>query len=761
MALSAPLVALCLVAVLAAAGILGITRLRADDALDDLLRSKSPEYLTFERFRASFPTSELDVVVVAHLPTPVAADILERLRDLHLDLALGPGVANVFSMFTTHRPDAQTGRLVPIIAAPLPSGTEYTRLLGELAEDKLVAGRFYRRLADGSALALLVAELDRATVQEKGLTTVVAGVSDEIRRLASTARLRLEVTGAPVMKTDILNASIADSRLFNIAGFAIGIGICWLFFRNLRLLLLVLVPTTLAVLCSIGLIGLLGQSLNPLMNTIIPLVMVMSFSNGLHLVFAIRGGFARGTDRRAAIADAVMTVGPACVLSAATTAIAFASLTLTDSRLVNTFGLTAAAATGLSLLLIVVAMPPLALFLFPAEVDIERKSPADAASPFDHGLDRLCRWLSRHVIANAMLIAAVGGIALVGSSWLYLQLEPRYRLTDIIPDSRETATAAALVDKEFGGLNVLHVMISWRGTLDEQAEDIWSAIDDVHRLLAAEPLLANTRSINEIHWQGPQGGRFGSAWIDSLPMGLAGRYFSADRQAAVISANARDVEARQLDGLRRDIEARLDTVRQRHPALAMELTGFAPLSASRAIHTIGSLNRGMLTAMLIVVLLLAVLFRSVELALIGFSVNLFAVVATGAWLYFSHTGLQYVSVVGLTVAFGIAVDDTVHFLNRFRLAMEAGLPWRAAVKNTLEHTGPILVLTTIVVVCGMATTLASDVPPTRIFGMLAITTLLFALFGDIVILPACLIAYRRIRLHFARKERWPMRARSG
>jgi predicted RND superfamily exporter protein len=131
--------------------------------------------------------------------------------------------------------------------------------------------------------------------------------------------------------------------------------------------------------------------------------------------------------------------------------------------------------------------------------------------------------------------------------------------------------------------------------------------------------------------------------------------------------------------------------------------------------------------------------------------NLFPIVTVGAFLYLSGSGLQFASVMGLTVAFGLAVDDTIHFLNRYELEKRAGGGNGLAglgqrVGDAIAHIGPVLILTTMVLLCGLSVTSLSDLPVTRLFGQLSMATLAAALIADLFILPALILAAGRLGL---------------
>ena len=138
-------------------------------------------------------------------------------------------------------------------------------------------------------------------------------------------------------------------------------------------------------------------------------------------------------------------------------------------------------------------------------------------------------------------------------------------------------------------------------------------------------------------------------------------------------------------------------------------------------------------------------FRSAGIAALSVVPNLFPILTAGTWIYLTGGGLEYASVISLTVAFGIAVDDTIHFLNRLRFEMTRNRSLDDAVYQTISRIGPVLVLTTLVLVVGLAVTVFSDLPAMRKFGELFISTLAAALIGDVLLLPAIVLSLRKLR----------------
>jgi predicted RND superfamily exporter protein len=107
-------------------------------------------------------------------------------------------------------------------------------------------------------------------------------------------------------------------------------------------------------------------------------------------------------------------------------------------------------------------------------------------------------------------------------------------------------------------------------------------------------------------------------------------------------------------------------------------------------------------------------------------------------------GLQFASIVALTVAFGLGLDATIHYLNRLRLEERPGEDPALGVKRATVLVGPALILTSLVLACGLAVTVFSDLPSLRLFGWLSAFTLIAALVGDLLILPATVMLFRRL-----------------
>ena len=159
---------------------------------------------------------------------------------------------------------------------------------------------------------------------------------------------------------------------------------------------------------------------------------------------------------------------------------------------------------------------------------------------------------------------------------------------------------------------------------------------------------------------------------------------------------------------------------------------------------IEKLNRGLTVEFALVAIFIGLAFRSVVVMLSCILPGIFPVVLSGTLLYLMGEGLQFASVVALTVSFGLGLSATIHFLNRLRLETTPGVSPELAVERATVLVGPALILTTVVLACGLVVTVFSDLPSLRLFGWLSAFAMISALVADLLILRPTIMFLRRL-----------------
>jgi predicted RND superfamily exporter protein len=178
----------------------------------------------------------------------------------------------------------------------------------------------------------------------------------------------------------------------------------------------------------------------------------------------------------------------------------------------------------------------------------------------------------------------------------------------------------------------------------------------------------------------------------------------------------------------------LQPIRSANPGYTIAVTGLSAIAARNSAGMIDKLNLGLTLEFLFVAAFIGLAFRSFAVFLASILPGIFPVVVSGALLWISGEGLQFVSVVALTVSFGLGLSATIHFLNRLRIEERPGEDPSMGVMRATILVGPALILTSVVLACGLAVTVFSDLPTLRLFGWLSAFAMLMALAADLLIL---------------------------
>jgi uncharacterized protein len=219
-----------------------------------------------------------------------------------------------------------------------------------------------------------------------------------------------------------------------------------------------------------------------------------------------------------------------------------------------------------------------------------------------------------------------------------------------------------------------------------------------------------------------------------IPEHLVRRFISADQKAVVVSGRVPDLDSSKILPVVDKLDESLNVVRQKHPGYEIAVTGLSAIAARNSANMIEKLNRGLTIEFALVAIFIGLAFRSVVVMLSCILPGIFPVVLSGTVLYLLGEGLQFASVVALTVSFGLGLSATIHFLNRLRLEMKPDVSPELAVERATVLVGPALILTTVVLACGLVVTVFSDLPSLRLFGWLSAFAMISALFADLFIL---------------------------
>jgi predicted RND superfamily exporter protein len=731
-----------LVVVLAA---FGVARLRVDDSLSQLFRSDTDEFRQYEEVSRRFPSAEFDILVVVEGDV-LGRDSLQGLRDLVTDLQLVDGTRGLISLFSARQPPAYSGGLPePLFPEDLPpDGPGYDAFVAKVMDNEIIKGKL---LSLDGTLALVVLALDPEIVGGRGLSTVVSEIRGTVDLDLAGTGVTGRLSGVPVMQLEIRNAVERDRLIYNAIGFIAGCVIAGLFFRRVSFIVIAAGPPLVAILWSLGALGWFDFRLNMFLNVMTPLIMVMGFSDSMQVTFAARDRLLAGDSKYEAFKWALLVVGPAVVVTDLTAALSFIALMFSKSELIRTFGYAGAVSCVVAFLAVIILVPLLGVLLVRNEKTFAARV-RDADTSVDV-LRTVCTWIANVMVKRPGLYSLIALLVVGGLVFMFANLEPRYRLADQVPDKEQAVAASGSIDAKLAGANPIDVLVELPSGKNIFEPDALDAIGAIHTAVESEKGVANVWSVETLRrWLIERMGRTDpqavEEYVHLLPRDIVGRFVSDEEDAVVISGRIPDIDASELLPVVEALDKSLDTVRAEHPDYNIAVTGLSAIAARNSALMIDQLAESLTWEMIAVAALIGIAFRSLLVMTVAILPGLFPIVVAGAILWYLDAGLQFASIVALTVAFGLGLDATIHFLNRLRLEDRPDEDPAEGVKRATVLVGPALILTSLVLACGLAVTVFSDLPSLQLFGWLSAFTLIAALVGDLLILPATVTFLRRM-----------------
>ena len=603
-------------------------------------------------------------------------------------------------------------------------------------EHPLVVGQL---LSPDAGTLLLLVTYDWALVQDEA--DVTEGVVETARAAAAEhpgVPITCALTGPVPIRLEWVRNRDANERIFQLVGYGLILALSAVLFRGLSVVLVTAAAPALGVVWTLGLVRAIGLEDNPFSHVILPVLLsLVGFADSVHMMVDIRRGLAAGLAPREACRRALATVGVACFLTMITTAIGMASLSLARHEVVRDFGWSCVIGVACTWVAVLTVLP--LCCATPWSRVLARGAGREVIGGQLHRVARGIDFTLRHARATSAL--TIGLFAFLAI--LALRLEPDDRKANILPPGSPAQRALDQIDRAMGGLDVCSADLSWAG--ERPPEEVADVLGEVDRLLAAEPLLGHPLSVCRLvdALPGEGAARDRMDLLDLLPPPLKESLYDPAKGSARVTFRVPDRGTVACKPTFERVEEGLRRIEAAHPGFELSLSG-EPIMRWRDLYqVVMDLARSLGTAAIEILVVMVVAFRSLRLGLIAIVPNMLPLGAAAGWMVATGQPLDIVAVCALTICLGIAVDDTIHFLSRYRFELDQGLGKTEAIRSAFAEVGTGMIMTTIVLVAGFSSVLLSESRDHRAFAMLGVVTLGIALFCDIFCLPALVAVFDR------------------
>ncbi len=627
----------------------------------------------------------------------------------------------------------------PILPRGQASPQRFTAAKERALKHPLVVGQL---LSSDAKTLLLSINFDWLAIrQDSDCSEALIEVAQRVAAKHPSVSMQFSVTGAVPLRLMMIQNQEANQLKFQLIGYGMILIMASVLFRGISVVLVVAAAPALGVFWTLGFLRYFDLQFNPFSDVILPILLsLVGFTDGVHMMVYIRRCLSEGMSPRNACKKTLGAVGLACFLTSLTTAIGMGSLTLAHHKIVIEFGwacVLGVTATWISVMLVI----PL---ICSTRWSDRLKKGADRDMVDSH-LQRIGPWIG-WVVRHAKTIS-YGGIALsIVLFFVALTLKPDDRKSNSLPSGGPAQMALAHLDRTMGGLDICRINLSWPGS-DPTAEQVIEIVSEVDGQLSKEPLIGHTLSICKVLDALPGEGSSISkvSMIELLPSPLKLALFDPDQHNATITFRVQDLGSAAYRNVFERIETSLEKIHQEHAEFRYTITGDAISRWKNLFQIVTDLSTSLGTASIVIFVVLGIAYRSVRIGLISVVPNLLPLVAAASWMAITGQPLEVVSVCAFTICLGIAVDDTIHFLSRYREEQLVYPDRKRAIEEAFQGVGTGMIMTTVVLVAGFSSVLISETRDHRIFASLGIITLVTALLCDLFLLPALLAEFDRDR----------------
>jgi hypothetical protein len=598
---------------------------------------------------------------------------------------------------------------------------------------------------DGKAFLLLVK--NKTGMSKEAGDVLYQAIREKIEE--SELKLRA-VAGKIQTQGDFVKLMQSEFGFFFAISLVVMLLILTLLFRSWWGVVIPFVVLLIGVLWAFGVILWMGKPL-ALMSVMQPTIfLIVGLSALIHFFVHLVKKLQADTDQKEAIRHAYKQLFIPVLLTMMTTALGFFSLWFTSIPALQDFGLTTAIGIFM-IFLAVIGISPGLLYLVSKSLKakpLKAKRAVSLQTLFSLILKR------RKVIGFGFLAMSIIAV------FLGLRIPINGYLLDNLPFDHPIREDFGYFDSEFGGSNPFELSLE----LGEEANTIWDydvlqqvqkLEEELNKVFGENKFISPitlTKTLNQAQNQGdvdafrfPSRGQFirmqrilrqGSGGLEEGLIDSTGRI-------SRISGRLPDFGSYKMRNLRseldRFIQSELDS-----SLLKTRWTGTAYLIDQGHESVTWQMARGLGVAFLLVGLIAGILFRSWRISFLLLIPNVIPLLLMLAVMYFLGIEFKLTTAILFTVAFGIAVDDSIHFMTRFRLELGSGRSFFYAMKRTFLETGKAILLTTIVLVSGFVLFVMSDFGVTFYSGVLISCALIFALLADLMLLPLLLIPMKRV-----------------
>jgi predicted RND superfamily exporter protein len=606
--------------------------------------------------------------------------------------------------------------------------------------------------ADSSAATLMVITLNREVLDSKYRNALFEKIDSEVAAFHNYTGIEVHKSGLPYIRANSTTKVASEIKIFLALSILITSLILYLFFRSFKATMYSMLVVSVGVVWSMGMLSLFNFEVTILTGLIPPLLIVIGIPNCIFLLNKYHSEYKEHGNQIKALSRVIQKVGNAIFLTNTTTALGFATFIFTQSAILVQFGIVAAIDIFVVFILSILMIPIIFSFLKPPKKrhvkHLENKLMANIVAKMEY----LVKYQRKaiYIVTVVVVLLSVYGVSLMTTTG---------NIIDDLPKNDPIVEDLKFFEKSFNGVMPFEVVIDTKkagGVFADNGKTLYK-IKKLQKEFSAYSQFSKPLSIVEAIKFSYQSYKKGNPKFYILPpateLNKLKKYIEKDNKKSKFSAfidstNQRtrisfqmaDVGTKEMNTLLADIRPKIDSIFSPQE-YKVTLTGTSVVFLKGTDYLVDNLFTSLTLAIILIASLMSVLFSSLRMVMVSLIPNLLPLLTTAGLMGYFGIAIKPSTILIFSIAFGITVDDTIHFLAKYRQELKHH-QWniKEAVILALRETGVSMIYTSIVLFFGFGVFTVSSFGGTVALGILVALTILMAMLADLLLLPSLLLS---------------------
>nr|WP_321484618.1 MMPL family transporter [uncultured Draconibacterium sp.] len=729
-----------------------------------LLPKKDQAYKDYQNFVKIFGQEGNLIIVGVQDTNFFRLDHFNAWKSLCNDLKKVDGVENLLSVSNTYNLEKNKEEKKFEVVNTFPDTISTQAELDKyVAEFKRLP--FYRKLVynDETDTYLLAITVNKDKMASKEREDLVAGIQKVCHNFEQKEDVKLHYSGVPYIR--VVN-SIKIKRelyMFSVLALLICIVVLFLFFRSFKAVFVPVLIVIVGVVWAMGMLSLFGYKITLLSGMIPPLLIVIGIPNSIYMLNKFHHEYVSHGNKIKALQRVIIKIGNATFLTNLTTASGFATFIIVKSDILRQFGIIAS--------LNILGLFILSLLLIPIIFSFIGAPSSRHVGHLDSKLVTSIIRKLMHITQNYRQVVyfVTIGVIVVSIYGITLMKSSGYMLDDI-PEDDPVYVDLKFFERNFNGLMPLEIMVDTKKPQGVMQLSTFQKIEKLEERLAQYPELSASISLLNLLKFAKQAFYNGHERYYSVPnnreknfilqyaatgeenAGLLHSFIDSTRQITRISIRVKDVGTKRMEELYTQFNADIDSIFT-SDKYDVTVTGSSIIAFKGNQYLLKNLFSSLGLAILLISTFMAIMFSSWRMVVLSLTPNIIPLIFTAAIMGFTGIPIKASTILVFSIAFGISVDNTIHFLAKYRQELNT-TNWdiRKSVVIALKETGVSMLYTSVVLFFGFGIFTISNFGGTQAMGILVSLTLLVAVTSNLILLPSLLSGLERLTTNEAFKE---------